>query len=249
MGMETVCRRAVAMGIGEICFTDHVDFLPEDVAFGYLQPEAYLAAIDRCRAQFAGQIVIRAGLEIGEPQAAPEQVAHWLATYPFDFVIGSQHWAKGEIIFEERYFRRRSRRRACSDYFVELKQVCSVPGINILGHLDICKRYGHQVYGRFDILDFEDEVREVLAACIANGVGLEVNSSTLRRSVQQTAPETPVLRWYKEMGGTILTIGSDAHRPEEVGQGLVETMERARAAGFTALSRFVGGEKIGEFPL
>jgi histidinol-phosphatase (PHP family) len=72
----------------------------------------------------------------------------------------------------------------------------------------------------------------VWQACIAEGIGIEINTAGLRLSVKETHPSLAALRWYREMGGELLTLGSDGHRPGHVGYGLAEALDLARAAGF-----------------
>jgi histidinol-phosphatase (PHP family) len=107
-----------------------------------------------------------------------------------------------------------------------------------LGHLDLVKRYGTAHYGPFDPGAFEDEIRAVLQAAIDVGLGLEVNTSGLRQRVGEPYPGLTVLRWYRELAGEILTVGSDAHDVDNLGAGIAEALDLVQAAGFQAIASF-----------
>ena len=90
--MATACEVAIARGLGEIAFADHADFEPLDDCCGYLRPAAYLAEIERCRSRYGHDLIIRAGVEIGEAHVYRDQIAPLLEAHEFDFVLGSLHW-------------------------------------------------------------------------------------------------------------------------------------------------------------
>lgn len=236
--MAALCERAIALGIPEICITDHADFVPEDKGYGYFRPDAYFADIERCRALYGDRLTIRAGVEIGEAHRYPYESDLLMDEYPFDFVIGSLHWVENALIFSDRYFESKTLAEAYGAYFQELLVMVRVGGFDVLGHLDAVKRYGFEVYGPFDPRQFEEPLREVLRACVEVGIGLEINTGPLRRPVREPSPTLDVLRWYRELGGEILTIGSDAHQAEHVGYGLEVAVELAKAAGFTQIATF-----------
>jgi histidinol-phosphatase (PHP family) len=102
----------------------------------------------------------------------------------------------------------------------------------------VFKRTAYTVYGHFDIGEWQDAVRPVWQACIETGIGIEINTAGLRWKVEQVHPALDALCWYHEMGGELLTIGSDSHRPKQVGFGLSQALDLARAAGFTRLCSY-----------
>ncbi|MDI3342069.1 MAG: histidinol-phosphatase HisJ family protein [Sphaerobacter sp.] len=235
--LDAVCEAALARGILEVCTTDHADFVPGDAGCGYFQPAAFFAELEQCRARYDGRLTLRAGVEIGEAHRYPAEVARLTAGFPFDFVIGSLHYVGDDFVMTPRYFAERSAREAYTAYFTELLALARAGDFDVLGHLDVPKRYGVAVHGPFDERDYEEEIRAVLRACIERGIGIEINTGTTRRAgVPSPGPEA--LRWYREMGGEILTIGSDAHRAEHIGYELAQAVALARAAGFTHLTRF-----------
>jgi len=238
--MEMMCRQAIALGLRQVAFTEHVEYVPEDIGYGFFRPAAYLDEIARCRELFGDQLTILAGVEIGEFHRFRPQAETLLAPHDFDLVIGSLHWVGEELVFEPPFFERREMDCAYRDYFTELERMCRAGGFDVLGHLDVVKRYGFDHYGHYDATCYESAIRPILEAIIQNGIALEINTSTLRRPVKQTSPGAIVLAWYREMGGELLTIGSDAHAPDNLAAGWETAVTMARAAGFTHLTSFAG---------
>ncbi len=236
--MAEVCERAIALGIPEICFTEHADFTPGDPCSFYFQPDEYFREIERCRERYGDRLTIRAGAEMGESHLFPYETELLMDEYPFDFIIGSLHWVRDEIIFSREYFEKWGPHDAYRRYFEELLVMVRVGGFDVLGHLDIVKRYGYDVHGPFDPHEHEEAIREVLRACVEVGIGIEVNTSTLRRPVNEPSPTLPVLKWYRELGGEIITLGSDAHELDHVGYALKDMVELIQAAGFTHIAVF-----------
>jgi histidinol-phosphatase (PHP family) len=109
----------------------------------------------------------------------------------------------------------------------------------VIGHLDIVKRYGVQHYGPFDPGRYAEAIDAVLRACVDTGIGLEINTSGLRGPPRETFPTLPVLCRYRELGGEILTIGSDAHTAGDLARDIPQALDLAAAAGFRAIALFV----------
>jgi histidinol-phosphatase (PHP family) len=230
--MEAICRRAIVLGLSSIAFTDHVDLEPQDAGFGFFEPAAYLTEVERCRALFAGQLTILSGVEIGEIHRFSQEAGAMLSRHAFDLVIGSLHWVDGTLVFDRRYFERRPADQAYRAYLAELLPMCRHGGFDVLGHLDIVKREGALKPSEFSIDRYEDEARAVLEILVQKGIGLEINTSTLGRPVNQTSPTGTVLEWYRQLGGELLTLGSDAHGIDDLAAGFSSAVELVRAAGF-----------------
>jgi len=246
VAMADMCRSALQKGIPEIAFTEHLNRKREDICYNKYDPERYFKDIEACRNEFGPQgLTVKSGVEIGELHLYRDEVLPILNNYPYDVVLGSLHWNHGESIFERPYFQKRTPKDAAKEYFGEMVEMIEGGGFSILSHMDVPKRMGYQVYGKWDIREFEDEVRPVLAACIRQGIIPEINTSALRMSVNQTHPTIEVLHWYKEMGGELLSIGSDSHRPDQIGTGLDVALKMAQEAGITHLARFAD-RKIAE---
>ncbi len=242
--MAAQCEAAIALGLREICVTEHADWEPLDECSGYYQPDAYFAELAACRERYGGRLTIRAGVEIGEAHRFGGEASQILATYPYDFVIGSLHWVTDRLTLEPIYFEGWDARAAYDTYYAELLEVVRAGGFDVIGHIDVPKRAGFSVHGGYASDDYAEPLRAVLRAAIERGIGIEINTGTARRPVGEPSPDLPVLRWYRELGGEIITVGSDAHRPEHVAFRFDHARELLEAAGFTAVTCFEGRQPV-----
>jgi histidinol-phosphatase (PHP family) len=243
--IEEYATQAEGLGLAEIGFCEHVDLDPRDCGYGYLDSARYDREIESARVTARG-VVLRQGVEITYQSRLEAALEAWLARHPWDYVIASVHlldYADGWAIISEpeavgTYFASHTERQAYGPYFAELLRAARSGLADVLGHLDLVKRYGIRRYGRLDPAAFEEEIREVLGAAAQRGIGLEINTSGLRQSPGETYPALTVLRWFRELGGEILTVGSDAHQAGDLGSGIAEAQAMAQIAGFRAIATF-----------
>jgi histidinol-phosphatase (PHP family) len=238
--MVNQCQAALNAGLSEVAFTDHVEYDPHHRAHGYFRPGAYFAGIEQCRARFDKMLVIRAGIEIGQPHRCKTVLQNLQDQYAIDFIIGSIHMVDGRNVTHESYPEGHTENELYSPYFGELIEMAKFGDYDVIGHLDICKRFGSIRYGLFDAQAYADLIREALQTAIERGRGIEINCSGLRHSCGETYPALQVLTWYRELGGRILTIGADSHSSEHIGVGLEEGRSVAQRAGFEAVTVFEG---------
>jgi histidinol-phosphatase (PHP family) len=235
--MESICQRAVELGIPEIGFTEHWDVGPFETNPRYFKPEPWYGELERLRSLFHGELVIRAGIEIAEPHLYPKETREVLQRAPFDYVIGSVHFVGENFIFDEQYFRNHAADKVYGSYFAELSQMVRSAEIDIVAHFDIAARTGIPIFG-YDPARYEEKIRSVLKTCIERNLTLDVNVSGLRKPARNLMPDARILTWYMEMGGQRLTLGSDAHRLPEVGLHLDKAVEALRAMGIDHITRF-----------
>lgn len=251
--MEDVCADAVKLGIKELCFTDHVDYgIKPDVDEYRANPgcaqikdgepilnvdyPAYFAKIDEMREKFAGQLAIKAGLELGVQSHRVAQNHALFKTWEdkLDFVICSIHEV-GDLEFWTGDFQRGHTQEEYNRAYYEelLKVVETFHDYSVLGHLDLIRRYDPA--GEFPFEKTRDLVAAILERVIADGKGIELNTSSFRYGLPDLQPSTDVLRLYHDLGGRVLTVGSDSHKPEHLGAHIEECHDRLRALGFTEL--------------
>ncbi|HLI51413.1 MAG TPA: histidinol-phosphatase HisJ family protein, partial [Thermomicrobiaceae bacterium] len=188
---EELCRRAIEVGTQEIAITDHVDFVEGDISMLKFQPDAFFDALASCRREFedSGELIIRAGVEIGESNHFEDQVGWLLESYSFDFVIGSLHAASAVFTDEPKdfedpaYYLAHSVEETYNAYFAELLTLARDGDYDVIGHLDLPKRHSVPAYGPFDPRPFEEPIRAVLQAVIDRGKGIEINTGTARREI------------------------------------------------------------------
>lgn len=236
--MEEQCRRAVEIGLQEVAFTEHLDLQPDDPFFGFYNREAYDAEFERCQALFEGRLSLRRGLEVTYQQEFHDQIVNRLTGYPYDFVIGSVHVILAEPLFDEALYRRYSPLECYTLYYQELERAARSGLFSSLGHLDLPKRYSHHIYGDVPWTGHRELVERVLRAAVGTGTGIEINTSGLASGAAETFPPLDVVALYRELGGEILTVGSDAHRTAQLGFCIDTALDMARAAGFKAVATF-----------
>lgn len=222
--LEAMCRAAVERGLETVCFTEHVDLDPRDDGYGYLNWDAYSRAVDAARERFAGRLTILQGVEIGEPHRYPRDLERLAALRP-DVILGSVHWLPEGFVGASDVRRAMGLEGLFAAYYREMLAAVRHGGFDVLAHLDFPKRYHGEALG------LDEVVEAILSEAVARGLAIEVNTSPLRKGLEVCAPDLPVLARYRALGGSRVTLGSDAHAPEEVGAGLGRALEIVRRAG------------------
>lgn len=233
--MEEVCRKALENNIQEVCFTEHFSVNPLAPTYGHMNFEKYFREIHDCREQFRSQLTVRAGIELCEPHLLMEQYEQTLNHLPLDFVLGSVHNINNQKL---RLVGREHHQHAYQLYFEELYKMVSAADIDVIAHLDLMKRYGYKEFGNYPFEDYQEIIEQILKKAIERNIGIEINTSGLRVSLKQTLPSMNVIQRYRELGGEILTIGSDSHKAETVGANLAEAYQLAMECGFNYLYKF-----------
>lgn len=234
---EAMCRRAIELGLPEIGFSEHWDVGPLEEQPRFFRPEAWYAELERLRALFAGQLKIRAAVEIAEPHLYPEESAEVLTRVPFDYVIGSVHWVGSNFMFDPKYFSQHTADEVYESYFAELERMVAVADIDVVAHLDIPTRTAIPIFG-YDPLRYEDQIRAVLDVIIRRGLTLDINAAGMRKQSRNLMPDARIVKWYAEMGGERVALGSDAHEDSQVGLQVDVSLDAVRAAGLTHVVQF-----------
>lgn len=223
------CAEAVKKGIKEICITEHFSLQPYNKSFEFLNFENYLAEIENCRNEFGDKLIIKVGLEVCEPHL-DLKLGEYISNKPIDFVLGSIHNLDnlGLITFMSS----NDKETSYSTYFKNVKKVADSPYIDVVAHFDLMKRYAFNKHGKYDFALHRDEIIEALKYIISKGKGIEVNTSTLRSNVNETMPGIDILREYYNLGGEIITVGSDSHNGKDVGAGIEESIKVLKEIGF-----------------
>ena len=240
------CQRALELGFVEIGFCEHADFDPRDRSYGYLDYDDLRRQVETQRGRCGHSLAVRTAVEVTYQASKEEEIARFLAGKDLDYVVGSVHLVEDEadwaMVSEAercgRYFAQRTMEAAYGPYFAELRRAVASGLFDLVGHFDLVKRYGVDYYGPFAPAFFADEIHDILELVVERGVGLEINTSGLRQAPQETYPGLAILRRYRQLGGEILTVGSDAHSVADLGGGIVHALALARQAGFRAIALF-----------
>jgi histidinol-phosphatase (PHP family) len=235
--MQEMCQHAIAAGVTEIAFTDHFNNHLLDIDLGYYNPDRFFKEIEACRTQFP-TLSILAGIELGEPHRWQRRIRPVIEQYPYDLVLGSVHWVGNESVFNTQYYYARTALQAYTEYFEEVIAMIQSGGFDILAHVDLPKRVAYEIYGGYDVHAYEALIRRVWQACLEQGITPEINTKSMRMAVNQPHPAVDALGWYVEMGGTNITIGSDAHHADSLAGQFQPARLCAQAAGLTRICRF-----------
>ena len=251
--MAEMAKAAVEMGVDELCFTDHVEPLhwlkwnDPPRKKGSYDWEAMLRQFQDAREALGHRIRLRMGAELGECVAAFDVADSFLDTAPqLDFTIGSVHVYRLENGVFDDFCWVESDDPARWDwiagrYLDELEKMVSWGRFSVLGHLTLPERYAWERHGvalRFD--RYEERLRAILKAAIDRGLGIELNSNRGNAPL----PGEKWLKIYRELGGEIVTLGSDAHRPQHIACAMEERQELLKACGFDAFCTFDAGQPV-----
>ena len=179
------------------------------------------------------------GVELGLQEHLQQRLDAYIEQYSFDFVIGSMHLLHGEDPYYGKIFERMGDEEAYREYFREThKNLLKAPKIHTLGHLDYVVRYGKEKDRLYSYKKYADEIDEILRLIIEKGIALEVNTAGLRM-LGFTNPHPDIIKRYRELGGEMITIGSDGHVPENLGYGFSQLPEYLKSCGFKYYIVFV----------
>ena len=225
-------ERAIQLGLPHICFTDHMDMDYPGGDF-QLNTESYVKRVLEVQEEYKDRISIGLGVEVGLQEHLQERLQEYIHRYPFDFVIGSMHLIYGEDPYFGKIFDRIGDGEAYREYFQAThKALKKAPDVHTLGHLDYVVRYGIEQEKEYSYRKFADEIDEILKILIERGKGLEVNTAGLKYGLPFAHPHPDILKRYRELGGEIITVGSDAHRPEHIAYEFAKIAEILQECGF-----------------
>ncbi len=251
--IDAYCAAAVARAIPEIAITDHVDFDPGAPAFAFAEFATRERTVREASERWASHgLAIRFGVEITWESRYEAEIRASLARHPYDFAIGSCH-VSGEWPFRPAEVAGWAGagtgiREAVGPYFAEVLAAARSGLFDTLGHMDFVKRYVGLAFSPAAFADAPDLYEPVLRALVESGTGLEVNASGLRQGPGETYPPAWAVARFRELGGTIVTVGSDAHRADSFAFGLAHAYGLAAAAGFAELAfrRAPGASRAGD---
>lgn len=225
-------KKAKELGQEYVLFTDHVDFGAFDPDF--LEPIDYDKYI-KCMRKLEKDhgLPIKIGVEIGYEKSHKKEIKEFLSRYDFDFVIASIHHGSDGDFYYGDFFIGKDKYQAYLSYFeLVLEMVENFTDYDVVGHLDYISRYGPYDEKEYDYEDYKDIIDRILKAIIKNNKGIEVNTSGLRGPLNVTFPKDQLILRYKELGGSIITVGSDCHFVEDYMADVEETVKKLQNMGF-----------------
>ncbi len=239
-----ICECAVKNNLGAIAVTDHCEV---DTFFEEKYNNMIFHSFFECskaRTAFEGDLLVLIGLEIGQPMSNRALADKITKHHSYDFILGSIHKPAGfDKDVKEIEYDKLDVYRFMEDYFQQLTEIAEWDGCDALAHITCPMR---RIQGRYKI-DFDYSrisaaTDELLKTMISHGKALEINTSGLRQAMARTMPDVNIIRRYRELGGRLLTFGSDAHDANDCGKGIREAMETAKECGFDRFAFYVNRE-------
>ena len=238
--VEMIAASAREKGLAGVCITDHCDVnCYEEWGCGTCMEGSFrdvAAAKERFNRDgfFVGM-----GIELGQPNQALDKVAEVMAMGKYDFVLGSLH--NGDQYEDYHYIDSRMDPWTITEnYYDTMLRTAQWGQFDAMAHMTLPLRY---VKGRDEVVDFhlgpyEERIQEILRVLAQTGKGIEINTSGLRQQIQETMPTLPYLKRLRQLGGEIVTLGSDSHNAHDLAAGFAVAAQLLREAGFSHFAYF-----------
>jgi histidinol-phosphatase (PHP family) len=247
--MENQVEQAIRLGLNEICFTDHVDYgikrdwddprgllymggdginsaADEKFPLANVDYPKYFAKLHRMKQKYGSQITIRQGLEFGiQTITVPEFNQLWDKYQDeLDFTLLSMHQVDNSQFWNGDFMKGRTQKEYNEKYYQEIYAVQKqFKHYACLAHLDLLVRYDPA--GIYPFENVKDIIAEILKQAVKDGKGIEVNTSSWHYGLHDTQPGRAILKLYKDLGGRIVTVGSDAHSTKYLGDHISDVYD------------------------
>ena len=252
--MEIIVLSAIEKGFYEICFTDHVDYGVKIEHKEYLKLDDrkkkvtnsnvdypnYFKEIEELQEKYRNSIKIKKGLEFGMQVHTVPQFQKLFNQYEMDFVILSCHQVGNMEFWTGDFQKGKTPDEYNREYYNEIYDVINTyDNYSILGHLDLIQRYNKEFEGNVYPLEKNREIIEkILKKVIEKGKGIEVNTSSFAYGLDDLTPAEEILKMYYNLGGKVITVGSDSHRAKDVGRHITYIYEKLKEIGFKDICTF-----------
>ncbi|MGY5860840.1 MAG: histidinol-phosphatase HisJ family protein [Candidatus Thorarchaeota archaeon] len=253
--IDEFCRTALERKFREICFTTHLDTdAARKDAYVIVRGkrvdarssswlEDYENSIRMAGDQYKGQgLEVRLGVEVDYYPGVMDHLPERFHDTEFDLVMGSAHLVNNLAISvkeeSHEFFSKHNLEQMGNIYFSLLGDCVESGLFDVLGHLDLYRRFGEAFYGGKIRSLWKAHVSELASVMKRFNVGFEVNTSSLRKGMDEPMPESSLVAALKKEGIETVTVGSDAHRPSDVGQGIEIALKVIKECGFDSPSSF-----------
>jgi histidinol-phosphatase (PHP family) len=231
-------KRALAIGLAEIGFSDHAPMPRDDFDDWRMranQLDEYVAKVRQAQQDFP-QLTIRLALEVDYLPGYENWIRDLAARHPWDYLIGSVHYVSDSWAIDDprklSEWKRRDAWEVWSVYFDWLTKAAETGFFEIIGHADLPKKFGYRPER-----DCTPLYEKFLRAAQKSHCAIELNTAGLRKDCREIYPGRQILELAFPKGVPI-TFGSDAHAPQEVGMNFAEAIQRAREVGYKTCTQF-----------
>lgn len=236
---ESMIERAIELKIKEYAITDHFDpdYPSEQYPF-LLDFVNYHKMLIDIKKKYSEKIKIIKGIEMGiQPGKTMDKCNFEVDSFHYDFVIGSFHACSGMEIDSPEFYESESPLKTYLIFYENMYECLkSYKNYDVLGHFSIIDRYAPKIP---DFKEYAELVSEILKMIISDGKGIELNTSSFRYNMMPTTlPRKEILEMYRDYGGRVLTMVSDAHKPEHISYGFKEMRNYLTSLGFDSITTF-----------
>lgn len=231
--LKDICETAIERGLSEIAITDHMDIYSDKPYSYILDCKNLYRELREIKEQYKDKLKVLVGAEYGQPQANKEEALKFLKDYPLDFIIGSVHNLWNDTDAADYDYKITDYHKIYAGYTEWLYTLASEYDYDVLGHVTYPSRYIYMQTGiRVDVSQYREIFTDIFKKVIGRGKGIELNMSGIARGLKDTMPDMYLLKLYRDLGGEIITVGSDAHLLEHVGIVTKQGYEILKEAGF-----------------
>ena len=236
--MEEMILQGIAQGMDIMCFTEHNDYeypgspdLPADTFL--LNTDSYLHTLAGLKEKYADKIRLLFGVELGLQPEIAHRNATYARSYDFDFIIGSSHVCNGKDPYYPSFFRGRSKEASLGEYFESiLENIKKYSDFDVYGHLDYAVRYAPGRDEGYSYEKYREIFDEILKLLLEKGKGIELNTGGIKSGMRDFHPCMDILKRYRELGGEIITVGSDSHDGRNIAAHFDRAADVLRECGF-----------------
>lgn len=241
MRLEEGVAAAVQLGLKGLTFTDHLDLdFPDNQYLFDFDINERSDRIGELAQRYAGTIEVLHGIELGaQPHTITETISK-IKGHNFDFIICSIHAVDGFALHQpDGFYEDKTKDQAYRRYLEEVYwSVCNVADFDVVGHLGYIRRYGPYESKSMPYKHFDEYIDAILKAVIDSGRGIEINVSGYAYKLGSPIPDVDIVRRYKELGGQIVTLGSDAHSADQIGKSFKQGLALIEKVGFDYVAYF-----------
>lgn len=236
--MEEMILRGTELKFERLCFTEHMDFdypVSDYAPAGYflLDTDTYYNELNYMREKYDGQVKVCFGVELGLQTHLSRKHDEYTGSYNFDFIIASSHLSNGKDPYLPEFYEGISIKSAYREYFESIiDNILVFDNFDVYGHLDYAVRYGKNKDRDYFFDDYREVFDEILTVLVNKGKGLEINTGGMIYGLKDLHPSNAILKRYKQLGGEIITIGSDAHTVKDIARGFDRAADVLKECGF-----------------
>ena len=232
--MEEMILEGIKLGFDTMCFTEHQDYDYPNIGINFLlNTDDYLEEFQLMKNRYKDQVELLFGVELGLQPHLTSQLQTYVNSYPFDFIIGSSHLVNRQDPYYLTFFEGRNETDCYMEYFTSIiENLQSFTDFSVYGHLDYIVRYGPNKNANYSYEKYRFVIDNILSILIEKGLGLELNTAGFKYGLGHAHPHSDILKRYRQMGGEIITVGSDAHQPEHLAYDFSLVKEILKNCGF-----------------